>query len=94
MIKAKKNIGIIKHLSKYLPGKTLNQMYKALVRLVYCDIIYHIPPKINTAPQLSTFDPPPPPPPKWEKLKEYNTKQLLLLLVHGTALIAQNLMKS
>ena len=30
--KAKKNIGIIKHLSKCLPLKTLDQMYKALVR--------------------------------------------------------------
>ena len=30
--KAKKNIGIIKHVSKYLPLKTLDQMYKALVR--------------------------------------------------------------
>ena len=59
IIKAKKNIGIIKHLSKYLPVKTLHQMYKALVRpiLDYCDIIYHIPPKINPPPQLSTFDP-------------------------------------
>ena len=58
MIKAKKSIGIIKQLSKYLPVKTLNQMYKALVRphLDYCDIIYHIPPKINPPPQLSTFD--------------------------------------
>ena len=57
-IKAKKNIGIIKQLSKYLPVKTLNQMYKALVRshLDYCDIIYHIPPKIKPPPQLSTFD--------------------------------------
>ena len=26
--KAKKNVGIIKHLSKYLPLKTLDQMYK------------------------------------------------------------------
>ena len=45
IIKAKKNLGIIKHLSKYLPLKTLDQMYKALVRshLDYCDIIYHIP---------------------------------------------------
>ena len=43
--KAKKNIGLIKQLSKYLPLKTLNQMYKAFVRshLDYCDIIYHIP---------------------------------------------------
>ena len=33
-------------------------MYKAFVRphLDYCDIIYHIPSKINP-PQLSTFDP-------------------------------------
>ena len=45
IIKAKKNIGLIKQLSKYLPLKTLNQMYKAFVRshLDYCDIIYHIP---------------------------------------------------
>ena len=45
IIKAKKNLGIIKHLSIFLPLKTLDQMYKALVRphLDYCDIIYHIP---------------------------------------------------
>ena len=38
------NIGIIKHLSKFLSLKALDQMYKALVRshLDYCDIIYHI----------------------------------------------------
>ena len=37
----------------------VNEMYKALARyhLDYCDIIYHIPPKINPPPQLSTFDP-------------------------------------
>ena len=45
IIKAKKCIGIIKYLSKFLSLKTLEQMYKALVRshLDYCDIIYHIP---------------------------------------------------
>ena len=45
--KAKQNLGIIKHLSKFLPLKTLDQMYKALVRphLDYCDVIYHIPSK-------------------------------------------------
>ena len=45
IIKAKKNLGIIKHLSIFLPRKTLDQMYKALVRshLDYCDILYHIP---------------------------------------------------
>ena len=47
IIKAKKHIGIIKHLSRFLPLKTLDQMYKALVRphLDYCDVIYHIPSK-------------------------------------------------
>ena len=52
MVKAKKNIGVIKHLSKYLPLKTLDQMYKTLVRshLDYCDIIYHEPSKINQPP--------------------------------------------
>ena len=45
--KAKQNLGIIKHLSKFLPLKTLDQMYKALVRPHpdYCDVIYHIPSK-------------------------------------------------
>ena len=45
IIKAKKNIGLIKQLSKYLPLKILNRIYKAFVRchLDYCDIIYHIP---------------------------------------------------
>ena len=45
IIKAKKYIGIIKHLSCFLPLKTLDQMFKSLVRshLDYCDIIYHIP---------------------------------------------------
>ena len=47
--KANQNIGIIKNLSKYLPIKTLNQMYKTFVRshLDYCDVIYHEPPKIS-----------------------------------------------
>ena len=45
--KAKLNLGIIKHLSRFLPLKTLDQMYKTLVRphLDYCDVIYHIPSK-------------------------------------------------
>ena len=45
IIKAKKNVGILEHLSKFFPLKTLDQMYKAFVRshLDYCDIIYHIP---------------------------------------------------
>ena len=50
--KAKKNIGIIKHLNRFLPFHSLNQMYSALVRshLDYCDVIYHIPPKIHPPP--------------------------------------------
>ena len=52
IIKVKKIIGILKHLSKFLLLKTLDQMYKALVRphLDYCDIIYHIPSHLNQAP--------------------------------------------
>ena len=44
IIKAKKDIGLLKHLSKFLPLKTLDQMYKTLVHchLDYCDVIYHI----------------------------------------------------
>ena len=45
ILKAKNNTGLIKHLSKILPLKTHDQMYKALVRSYrdYCDIIYHQP---------------------------------------------------
>ena len=52
MMKAKKIIGILKHLSRFLPLKTLNQMYKALVRshLDYCDIIYHMPQIVHQPP--------------------------------------------
>ena len=40
MIKAKGNLGIVRYLSKFLPLKTLDQMYKDLVRsyLDYCVI--------------------------------------------------------
>ena len=52
IIKAKKNVGIIKHLSKFLPLKSLDQMYKTLVRphLDYCDIIYYVPSHQSQAP--------------------------------------------
>ena len=51
-MKAKINVGILKHLSKFSPLKTLDQMHKALVRsrLDYCDIIYHIPSHQNQPP--------------------------------------------
>ena len=54
--KANKNIGIIKFLSKYLPFKTLNQMFKTFARthLDYCDIIYHQASKISKYGQTLT----------------------------------------
>ena len=57
--KAKTIIGIIKDLSKFLPLKTLDQMYTALVRshFDYCDIIYHMPPSIKPPPQLRPLTP-------------------------------------
>ena len=59
IIKAKKYVGIIKHLSKFLPLKILVQMYKAFVRshLDYCDIFCHISPTIHPPPLLPTFNP-------------------------------------
>ena len=44
-MKTKRIVGIIKYLSSFLPLKTLDQMYKALVRshLDYCDTTYHMP---------------------------------------------------
>ena len=52
MIKSKKNVGMFKHFSKFLPSKTLDQMYRALVRshFDYCDIIYHMPAVLNQPP--------------------------------------------
>ena len=43
--KARKGVGVIKYLSSYVPGKTLDQIYKMYVRphLDFCDVIYHIP---------------------------------------------------
>ena len=56
--KAKKNVGILKHLSKCLPLKTLDHMYKAPVRphLDYCDIIYHLPSRIHLLPLGRTLN--------------------------------------
>ena len=43
--KARKGIGLIKHLRSYLPTNVLDQIYKMHVRshLDYCHFIYHIP---------------------------------------------------
>ena len=45
LAKARKGIGVIKYLSRYVPIKTLDQIYKMYVRphLDFCDIIYHTP---------------------------------------------------
>jgi len=50
--KIKKTLGKLKQVSKFLPLKTLDQMYKSLVRshLDYFDIIYHKPAVINPPP--------------------------------------------
>ena len=46
--KARKSIGMLRFLSRYLPRNTLNELYKLYVRphLDYGDVIYHDPPKI------------------------------------------------
>ena len=46
--KARRGIGLLKHLSRYLPRHTLNELYKLHVRPVldYGDVIYHIPFKV------------------------------------------------
>ena len=41
---------MLKHLSKFLPLKTLDQIYKSAVRPHYCDIIYHKPLHVNQSP--------------------------------------------
>ena len=45
--KARKGIGLLKNLSKFLPRYTLNELFKLYVRphLEYGDVIYHIPAK-------------------------------------------------
>ena len=53
--KAKRLIGILKYLYKYLPMRTLDQMYKICIRphFDYCDFIYHTPHLKNPSiPQL------------------------------------------
>ena len=46
--KTRRGIGLLKYLSKYLPRRTLNELYKLYVRphLDYGDVIYHIPAKV------------------------------------------------
>ena len=43
--KARKGVGIIRHLSSHVPLDSLDQLYKLFVRphFGYCDIIYHVP---------------------------------------------------
>ena len=77
MMKAKKIIGILKHLSKFLPLKTLNQMYKALVRthLDYSDIIYHMPQIVHRPPLGVTLHD------LMETVEKVQYQSLLLLVV-------------
>ena len=50
--------GTLKHLSNFLPLKTLDQKYQALVpsHLDYCDVIYHIPSIIHQPPLGRTLN--------------------------------------
>ena len=69
---------MIKHLSKYLPVKTLLLMYKSLVRphFDYCDIIFHIPSFGNEMFENNLINNENLNILKWLKLKVYNIKQL------------------
>ena len=51
-------IEILKYLSKYLPLKTLDMMYKMFIRphFDYCDVIYHIPHITNTFDKTTTLN--------------------------------------
>ena len=46
--KARKGVGLLKYLSKYLPRHTLNELFKLYVQphLEYGDVIFHIPAKV------------------------------------------------
>ena len=52
IMKAKMNVGVLKYLSNFLPLKSLDQMYKAIVRSHsdYYDVICHLPPLLHQAP--------------------------------------------
>ena len=78
------DLRLINHLSIFLSRKTLDQMYKSLVHshLDYCDILYHIP-SVQTQLGLTQVI-------QWKKLKEFNTKQLVLSLVHGRVQVVPN----
>ena len=47
--KARRSIGLLRYLSKYLPRQTLSELYKLYVRphLDYGDVIYHILAKVS-----------------------------------------------
>ena len=54
--KARKGIGLLKYLFKYLPRNTLNDLYKLYVHphLDYEDVTYHIPAKVcNYSPDIT-----------------------------------------
>ena len=56
MSKAKKALGRLKLLSKYLTTRTLDLMYKSFVRphMDFCDVIYHEPSKDSVFGQMLT----------------------------------------
>ena len=75
----------MKYLSKFLPIKSLDQIYKALVRshLDYCDTIYHIPSsnsQINLGVTLNSL---------MEKVER--TQYQAALVITGTSLVPKPL---
>ena len=50
ILKAKKNVVVLKYLSNFLPLKSLDQMYNVRSHLDYCDVIYHLPTLLHQAP--------------------------------------------
>ena len=82
-IKARRGIGMIKHLSKYVSRHVLDQIYKHYLRphLDYGDIIYH-----RYDPEMQS--------PFTHKLEQFNTQLLQQLLARGEGLVDKDCMRN
>ena len=71
----------MKQLYRYIPRKTLEELYKLYVRphIEYGDVIYHIPDheSVHYCSKNYTIHP------WWRVLSQYSTRQLLSCLVRG-----------
>ena len=77
--KARRGIGGLRLLSRYLPSSSLCEIYKLHIRLHldYGDVLYHIPTKVYKFRSTNTL------PSIMEKLSRSNIQLLSLLRVHG-----------